>query len=96
MNKHKRNEPCHCGSDKKYKKCHLIPDWNMHKDEAQARHQEWLRNIKIKRAKQREQDSKMPAGTLGYKRSGVIPLIAATTLLYASAEQPWRDTRNKL
>jgi SEC-C motif len=29
-----RNEPCHCGSGKKYKKCHLLSD----QDQGRARH----------------------------------------------------------
>ncbi len=46
MSKLGRNDPCHCGSGNKYKKCCLFGEWEAHierKQENERRFQEWLK-----------------------------------------------------
>jgi len=58
-----RNDPCHCGSKKKYKKCHLDKDA---KKDAQIRNKAALNAAKVAVAKAKDKNPSKTSGKGGW------------------------------
>ena len=74
-----RNEPCHCGSGKKYKQCHL------EKDEAAARKARAKEQEKSAKAEKPEETAEAAAAE-GAPKAGPPPRH--------QTQQPWKGPRN--
>lgn len=72
-----RNEPCHCGSGKKYKKCHLEKDEVKDRKEREKAALNAAKVAAEKAEKEGEDNKNNPAQQHGHKDSGWAQKVAS-------------------
>ncbi len=90
-----RNEPCHCGSGKKYKKCHLEKDENVDRKEREKAALNAAKVAAAEAEKNEKDDQKKSPQHKPNEQSGLFSKVAGKVGFFRGLTQRRTPSANK-